>query len=169
MITKKNIWFLTLFSLVIVLSIYYVTMPNELLIENSIKKEIIDSKIEDVIDIEESTLLVSLRMDAEEEFATEIESLKTILTNSDATIDEKNNAYEKMKSINNIKSEQFQLEEDIEKITDAKVFVKIEKNQVRVVVDKIEHDVKIANQIMRLVQSNYENKMYVSVKFEGTK
>lgn len=29
MINKKNLWFLTLFSLVLVLSIYYVTMPNE--------------------------------------------------------------------------------------------------------------------------------------------
>ena len=28
---KKNLWFLTLFSLVIVLSIYYVTMPEDLL------------------------------------------------------------------------------------------------------------------------------------------
>ena len=30
MINKKNLWFLTLFSLVLVLSIYYVTMPNEI-------------------------------------------------------------------------------------------------------------------------------------------
>ena len=32
MINKKNLWFLTLFSLVLVLSVYYVTMPKELLI-----------------------------------------------------------------------------------------------------------------------------------------
>ena len=31
MINKKNLWFLTLFSLVLVLSIYYVTMPDDLL------------------------------------------------------------------------------------------------------------------------------------------
>lgn len=30
MINKKNLWFLTLFSLVLVLSIYYVTMPSEI-------------------------------------------------------------------------------------------------------------------------------------------
>ena len=40
MMNKKNLWFLTLFSLVLVLSIYYVTMPNDLLkaATNSIKK-----------------------------------------------------------------------------------------------------------------------------------
>ena len=31
MINKKNLWFLTLFSLILVLSIYYITMPSELL------------------------------------------------------------------------------------------------------------------------------------------
>ena len=32
MINKKSIWFLTLFSLILVLSIYYITMPSELLL-----------------------------------------------------------------------------------------------------------------------------------------
>ena len=34
MINKKSIWFLTLFSLILVLSVYYVTMPSELLLTN---------------------------------------------------------------------------------------------------------------------------------------
>ena len=32
MINKKSLWFLTLFSLILVLSIYYITMPSELLL-----------------------------------------------------------------------------------------------------------------------------------------
>lgn len=31
MINKQSMWFLTLFSLVLVLGVYYVTMPNDLL------------------------------------------------------------------------------------------------------------------------------------------
>ena len=31
MINKQNLWFLTLFSLILVLSVYYITMPNDLL------------------------------------------------------------------------------------------------------------------------------------------
>ena len=34
MINKQNLWFLTLFSLVLVLGVYYVTMPNEMLLKN---------------------------------------------------------------------------------------------------------------------------------------
>ena len=35
MINKQNLWFLTLFSLILVLSVYYVTMPNDLLLTNN--------------------------------------------------------------------------------------------------------------------------------------
>ena len=35
MINKKSLWFLTLFSLILVLSIYYITMPSELLLTTS--------------------------------------------------------------------------------------------------------------------------------------
>ena len=32
MINKEHLWFLTLFSLILVLSVYYVTMPSDLLL-----------------------------------------------------------------------------------------------------------------------------------------
>ena len=35
MINKKSIWFLTLFSLILVLSVYYITMPSELLLNTN--------------------------------------------------------------------------------------------------------------------------------------
>ena len=35
MINKKNLWFVTLFSLILVLSVYYITMPSELLMTNN--------------------------------------------------------------------------------------------------------------------------------------
>ena len=38
MINKKSLWFLTLFSLILVLSVYYITMPSELLITGGKKK-----------------------------------------------------------------------------------------------------------------------------------
>ena len=31
---KQKIWFLTLFSLILILSVYYITMPKELLLTN---------------------------------------------------------------------------------------------------------------------------------------
>ena len=44
MINKQNLWFLTLFSLILVLSVYYITMPNDLLVSNVENKVTTKSK-----------------------------------------------------------------------------------------------------------------------------
>ena len=162
---KKNLWFLTLFSLIIVLSIYYITMPTDLMIEEYKEEETAVS--EEIV--EEDSILVSLRVEAEEEYLKELESLKTVLNNADSTVDEKNNAFEQIKQLGNIKGEQEKLEEEIQNNIGAEAFVRIEGNKITVVVNKKEHDTKLANQIMRLVQSNYKNKMYITVKFQSSK
>ena len=160
---KKNLWFLTLFSLIIVLSIYYITMPTDLMIEEYKEEETAVS--EEIV--EEDSVLVSLRVEAEEEYLKELESLKTVLNNADSTVDEKNNAFEQIKQLSNIKGEQEKLEDEIQNNIGAEAFVRIEGNKITVVVNKKEHDTKLANQIMRLVQSNYKNKMYITVKFQS--
>ena len=40
MINKRSLWFLTLFSLILVLSVYYITMPNEVLTDDRLNEEI---------------------------------------------------------------------------------------------------------------------------------
>ncbi|MEG1146277.1 MAG: SpoIIIAH-like family protein [Bacilli bacterium] len=164
MVNKKNIWFLTLFSLILVLSIYYLTMPNDILVSQKEPK-----KEKKVAQVETSTILVALRVEGEEEYLNELDSLKTILTNAKSTVEEKNNAFEQMKNLNVLKGEQEQLESKINSEIGCEVFVKIDKNQIKVVIDKKEHDAKLANKIMRLVQSNYQNKMYITVKFQSSK
>ena len=47
-----------------------------------------------------------------------------------------------------------------------KSFVKINEDQIRIVVSKDEHDEALANDIMRSVQSKFDKKMYISVKFQ---
>lgn len=165
---KQNIWFLTLFSLIIVLSIYYVTMPSDLMIQSN-EIETKETEKEVVNEVEESTILVSLRIEAEEEYLKEIESLKSVLASNETSITEKNNAFEQIKSLSNIKGEQEKLEEKLTEAISSNVFVRIDGNQIKVVVDKKEHDTKLANQIMRLVQENYKNKMYITVKFQSSK
>ena len=165
MINKRNIWFFTLFSLIIVLSVYYITMPNELNLETNTTKEI--ERVSE--EVNDSTVLVALRVEKEEEYITEVESLRTILTSGSSTIEEKNNAYEKIQNINIIKGEEEKLEKQIEELTNSETFVKIDKEQITIVVDKSEHDKKLANKIMRKAQSNYKNKMYITVKFQSSK
>ncbi len=171
MINKKSIWFLTLFSLILVLSVYYITMPNDLLLTNITSSEEDEEETDSdevVAEVSESTILVALRVSAEEEFLEEIETLKNILNDNTTSVEEKNNAFEQIKNLNSTKGEQEELETKIEAEYSLKSFVKIDGDQIRVVIDSDDHDTALANEIMRLVQGNYENKMYISVKFQTT-
>lgn len=168
MINKKSIWFLTLFSLILVLSVYYITMPNDLLLTkiNTDGEDAEEASDEVSAEVSESTILVALRVSAEEEYLEELETLKNILNNDKTSVEEKNNAFEKIKNLNSTKGEQEELEKKIGQEYSLKSFVKIDGDQVRVVVDSKKHDTVLANDIMRLVQANYKNKMYISVKFQ---
>ena len=72
-----------------------------------------------------------------------------------------------MKTINNIASEEETLEQKIKDTYKLSAFVKVSGDQIRVVVDSKEHDMKLANSIMRTIQESYDKKMYISVKFNS--
>lgn len=167
MINKKNLWFLTLFSLVLVLSIYYITMPNELLITNNgniLKEKNNDSK---VVNVKESDVISALKVEDNNKVVNEINELKEKLTNKDISVSEKNSVFEELRTINKNSSLEETIESKIKSTYSFDNFVKVDNDQVRVVVGTNDHNVTLANNIMRLVQSEFENKMYISVEFQA--
>lgn len=166
MINKKSLWFLTLFSLILVLSVYYITMPSELLLTNQDSNSGKDNNNQPTVNIKESEILTALRIEANEQLMEELNNLKEILTNVETSVDEKNNAFEKMKMLNVNRGEEEKLEKKILDEFKLKSFVKIDGDQIRVVVAREKHDATLANNIMRSIQSNYDKKMYISVKFQ---
>lgn len=168
MINKQNLWFLTLFSLILVLSVYYVTMPNELLLKTDLEKNNDNKSNEEKVNLEqeESEILVSLRVDKEEERRLEKTDLQSILTSSTATTEEKNNAYDKLTYLNTVLGEEEKLENKIKSKLNVDSFVEIDNNQINVIAISKNHDVKLANNIMRTVQEEYKEKVYVTVNFK---
>ena len=169
MINKKSLWFLTLFSLILVLSIYYITMPSELLLTNgtSIYNEKDENnQSEPTIKIEESDLLVSLRVESDEEMSKEISELQLVLTNADSSVEEKNKAYEKIKNLNNNRAIEETIETQIKDTYKLESFVKIKGDNINVIVKSEEHSNTLANNIMRTIQSNYETSKYITIKFQ---
>ena len=170
MINKRRLWFLTLFSLILVLSVYYITMPSELLLTtNNITdtKEDTEKKTETVsVNDSESAELVALRVEAEEEMLKSMEELKSVLTNNDTSTEEKNDAFNKMQELNQNRGTEESLEKKIEKNLSLKSFVKIDGSNISVVIDSKKHDKKTANQIMRLVQEEFDTSKNISVKFQ---
>ena len=171
MINKKNLWFLTLFSLVLVLSIYYVSIPSELLVSSNgnIKEEVVSGDKDDTsnVSIEESDMISALKVEDNANTLESINKLKETLTNPTSSIEDKNKAFEELKTINNIASEEETLEQKIKDTYKLSAFVKVSGDQIRVVVDSKEHDMKLANSIMRTIQESYDKKIYISVKFNS--
>ena len=163
MINKQNLWFLTLFCLILVLSVYYVTMPSELLLTNATGNK--DS--EKTVTVKESEILTSLRVERDAKMQDELADLRFILTNLESSIQDKNEAFDKMKKLNRNRGEEEKLETKIKEKLNFKSFIKIDGDQIRVVVDSKEHDEKMANNIMRLIQEEYKEKKYITVKFQG--
>ena len=164
MINKKNLWFLTLFSLVLVLSVYYITMPSELLLTNN--SENIDSVDLVESNIEEATVVEALKTEDNTNTLEEINKLKEKITAKTSTTEDKNAAFDAIRLLNQISSKEELLEEKIKTIYNLESFIKIDGDQIRVVIDSDEHSNTLANNIMQTVQNNFDTKQYISIQFK---
>ena len=161
MINKQKLWFLTLFSLILVLSVYYVAMPTKI---DNVNTKDENSKV--VVNIkEESDLSVRKRLYKEIENK-EIEKLRKQISNIESSTLDKNEAYDKIKNIKYIISKENKLEQIIKKNYKVDSLVKIENNYIEIIVKCEKHDYTFANNIMRDIEKEFKNNVHVSVKFQ---
>ncbi len=166
MINKRSLWFLTLFSLILVLSIYYITMPSELLLTTGKTEEKENTNTNPTVSVEESDILVALRVESDDEMLKQIEDLNLILTNTESSVDQKNEAYEKIKELNDNRSLEEKLEAQIKETHKLDSFIKIKNNQIQVTINSSDSSEELANKIMRTIQSNFDESKYITVKFQ---
>ena len=170
MINKQGLWFLTLFSLILVLSIYYITMPNEvfqneLIDSNSVNEESKNVEKTEEVNKENTSYIETLKIELDSKRAEELNSLQEIINDNTKTSEEKNEAYEQMKEINDIKASEEVLREKIKEEYSLNAYIKQEDSEIEVVIEKEEHDVKLANKIMRTIQEEFTDPMSISIKF----
>lgn len=164
MINKKNLWFLTLFSLILVLSVYYITMPTELLVTNNTENI---EKVETIeTNIEEASVVEVLKTEDNTNTLDEINKLKETIANKETSTEDKNKAFDALKTLNQISSKEELLEEKIKTTHNLDSFIKIDGDQIRVVIDSDEHSNTIANNIMKTIQNNFDTKQYISIQFK---
>ena len=164
MINKQNLWFITLFSLIMVLSIYYLTMGEDTFASLNVNNN--EAEKTDVV-ISESDTLVALKVADEEALVTKMEELQDILLSSTATIEEKNKAYDELQNIN--KNEAFK-EAITKKIKDEfklDSYVSIDGDNIKVTIASEKHDTALANRIIRSIQSLYQEDKYITIKFDN--
>lgn len=168
---KQGMWFLTLFSLILVLSVYYITMPNELLMQNNSGVEATfgdssnDNQDDVKVTIEESDMVIALKVSHEESIQEEIQKLESTMLLDTATSLEKNEAYEQIKYLTNIQGMEEKLEEIIRNVYKIDNFIEIDNSTIKVVAAKEKHDVTLAQNIMQTIQNEFQEKKYITVRF----
>ena len=175
MINKQGLIFLTLTSLILVLSVYYVTMPNELLLtanssylnnDEKIVKTSDDTKEALKVTVNEGNILDTMHSILNEERMKELKTLNEKLTQKELGTEEKNNVYEEIRSINKIKTMEENIEKLIKENFNLNSFVKVNNDVIEVTINSDKHDANLVVKIMNLIEKDYKN-MYISVSFKS--
>ncbi len=163
MIDKKNIWYVSLFSVILLLTIFYISMNNDDINKFSDTKT--ESNNDTQLVLNESTELVALRIQSDEERNKEIESYKETLLSETSSLEEKSLAYDKLIALNKDKGTEKKLEDLLKDKLKLTAFVKISNSNINVVIKKEEHSYELANQVIKTIQNEFKEDKYITVKF----
>lgn len=162
MFSKKNLWFITLFSIILVMAVYYVSTP---VLDDALVSKEVNAGNANSMEVESSSTINSLRVSRDESLENEVAGIKAILTDVSKTSEEKSDAYEALKELNSNKGKEEALEALIKKNFNYENFVKIDGTNVKVVLDTTNHSYELANKVMNAVQGEFDKKVYITVNF----
>ena len=172
-VKKRTVWFLTLVSLVAVISVFYIFEDNTPNILTIFSDEAINET--DILGVNkeltqpvnsESDLFQEVRL----EQANKRSQLKAQLTQKIASdeysAEEKNTAFNEMDELIKLESSEAMLEMLIKSIGYSDALVRIDDEKVMVTVMSDEISNKQASEIMYIVRSEFNDYVNVQVKFE---
>ncbi|MBR4178266.1 MAG: SpoIIIAH-like family protein [Bacilli bacterium] len=159
---KQNLWFLTLFSLILILGVYYITLPSDIF-----KRESTEQVSKDVdVSVSENNKLIARRVERDEKITTVMSELKDKIISSN-TPEEKNSAFEELQVLNLSKGKETYLEDKINEVFKINSFVEINGDNISVTVASKEHNSSVANDLMRCVQEEFTEEKNITIKFES--
>lgn len=187
MLKKQTVWLLTMLSLVVVLSVYYITTPEE--IKNDVamtgaekaekaeaakeakkdgEAEVTVEEAEDgtVVSVSNDELFATIRMQLEDSRNAKKESLEDIVASKEASAAEKSAARDEMNAIDEAVANEEILETFIKSNGYDDALVRIEGEKVKVTVKAKESSASEANKIIQLVSSEMKGMEDVAVILE---
>ncbi|KEZ50966.1 MULTISPECIES: SpoIIIAH-like family protein [Metabacillus] len=187
MLKKQTVWLLTMLSLVVVLSVYYITTPEE--IKNDVamtgaekaekaeaakeakkdgEAEVTVEEAEDgtVVSVSNDELFATIRMQLEDSRNAKKESLEDIVASKEASAAEKSAARDEMNAIDEAVANEEILETFIKSNGYDDALVRIEGEKVKVTVKAKESSASEANKIIQLVSSEMKGMEDVAVTLE---
>lgn len=162
MINKQNLWVITLFSLIVVLSIYYISLPEQ----SKISMVSVTNNLSDVVEINEADVLIALKVEEEEKLLGEIETAQHLLLDESSSIEQRNNAYLTIQNVNTKKSQMQKIEKLLKEKYNVDSCIKIKDDTISVIISGNDLGIDTVNKIINDIQSLYEEQKYITVKFQ---
>ena len=162
---RRLISFLSLFSLVLVLSIYYVLVPvNNVSLDSGVNNE--NDAVVSVTDGEDA-YFENLELTKVSKLNDDIEELNQIVASSSSTMDEKVSALEMIANKKKLNKEEQLLKQAIKEAGYSNAYVEYEDSMVNILVSKKEATKTDAVTIIKLAYEKLGNSYIPSVSFKA--
>src|SRR5690625_4647764 len=180
MLKKQTVWLLTMLSLMIVLSVYYMMSDKEDLayvdtgqeeMEQTVNQDQTDAdvEVEGMSPVQSNELFTTIRMELEDERNLKIDRLKDIVASKSATATEINEAIDEIDEIEKTSTKESILQETILSVNNnyEDVLVRAEDNKVHVhvITDNLPREEAV--KIMQMVKDEL-GELVVDVNFQAT-
>lgn len=185
LLKKQTIWLLTMLSLVVVLSAYYIMSPepagNQVALTNEEDKNEKTEEKDKSSDVKEEgkeTVISStaseeafeaLRLKLEEERSKQKETFQQKLAETDLSSEERSEAYDEIEKLEEAAKKEAVLESLIISMGYDDALVRADGEQVQITVKSNEPSAEKANEIIRLVKNEIDDLQGVAVTFQSSK
>jgi len=173
LLKKQTVWLLTMLSLVVVLSVYYVTsdpakndlatgMNEEAAEEAKMSKE--DMKV--ITEAAGDEAFETIRLEAQDKRSKDIADLTAQVASPDLTAEEKNELYSKMQDLSALETKEKTLESLIKTLGYEDALVRAESDEVLITVKAKEHSRADAARILQIVREEIGTDTVATVVFQ---
>lgn len=181
LLKKQTVWLLTMLSLVVVLSVYYMTSPeqqrNELAAteekeeaKNSEQEEVTtETEGEVVSSVASDEVFEALRLELDEERSRVKEELRDIMASTELPSEERGDAYNKIQKLEQVAQKEAVLETLIVAMGYDDALVRADGEKVRITVKSDEPSATAANEIIQVVKNELGQMQAVAVEFQPNK
>lgn len=180
LLKKQTVWLLTMLSLVVVLSVYYITSPEQKMTDMaSVEEKQAGDKTTDVKGSEQDGAVISsmasdeefevLRMQLEDLRSERKEKLEAIMASTDLPSDQRNAAYDELNALDDVVNNEAVLETMITALGYEDALVRADGEKILITVKAQEKSAKAANDIIKLVKDEVGTLQYVTVDFKTEK
>ncbi len=159
---KKIITFLSLFSLVLILSIYYVVSPFG---ENLVNSNNVNVNVNINNEIDE--YFASLEVNKEDNYQNYIDEMNAIIASSDYNNDEKKEALENINKMNNLKVLENKTINELKNLGYDKLFMEVSKIEIFVIIKYEDFTNLDAAKIMSTIYKNFGNNYSIEIALKS--